>query len=165
MSIITKPENRLAGSNDAGEPVKIRDGNGNDFPEIFRLINEFAGFQKTPDRVLVTLDQMNSQKELFRCFVAEDDEGRILAFATFFLCYYSWSGKALYLDDLYVTEAHRGQGIGKRLLEAVLEFARQRHCIKVKWQVSKWNYGAIEFYKRMGASIDEVEINCEVVLK
>ncbi|HEY1112280.1 MAG TPA: GNAT family N-acetyltransferase, partial [Chitinophagaceae bacterium] len=56
------------------------------------------------------------------------------------------------------------RGTGKRLLQSVMELARQERCRKVRWQVSKWNTNAIDFYKSMGATIDEVEINCDLVL-
>jgi GNAT superfamily N-acetyltransferase len=142
--------------------IKIRLANEQDYPEILSLIKEFSQFQKTPEKVTITLEQMIKEKDYFRCFVAETENREIVAFATFFFVYYSWTGKALYLDDLYVTAAFRRQGIGRRLLESVLQLAEEENCYKVRWQVSKWNKNAIEFYKSMGANIDEVEINCDL---
>jgi hypothetical protein len=49
-------------------------------------------------------------------------------------------------------------------LDAIIEMARQSHCKKVRWQVSNWNHRAIEFYKKRGATVDEVEINCDLLL-
>jgi diamine N-acetyltransferase len=45
----------------------------------------------------------------------------------------------------------------------VVNLAKREGCKKVRWQVSKWNEDAIEFYKRKGAVIDDVEINCDLV--
>ena len=81
-----------------------------------------------------------------------------------FFAYFTWSGRSLYLDDLFVKEAYRGQQIGKRLLGAVVDFASEEQCKKVKWQVSRWNTEAQEFYKKFGAVIDDVEWNCDLVL-
>jgi GNAT superfamily N-acetyltransferase len=144
--------------------VAIRKAYEHDFPQIISLIKEFSQFQRTPERVTVTLDQMIKEKDCFQCFVAETDKEVIVGFATFFLAYYSWTGKALYLDDLYVSEPFRRQGIGRKLLDSIINLAKDEHCYKVRWQVSKWNSNAIEFYKSMGAEIDEVEINCNFII-
>lgn len=143
--------------------ITIRRATEADYPQVLTLIKEFSRFQGTPEKVTVTAEQMQEDKDLFQCFLAEED-GEVVGFTTFFFAYYSWTGKALYLDDLYVREAFRNQGIGKRLLEAVIDLAQKERCRKVRWQVSKWNTAAIGFYKSMGATIDEVEINCDLVL-
>ena len=107
------------------------------------------------------VDQMIEDKEHFTCLIALVKD-QIVGFSTYFTAYYSWSGKAIYLDDLYVMQTYRGLGIGSMLFERVLEIAKNEHCKKVKWQVSNWNSKAIEFYLKRGAKIDEVEINCEL---
>lgn len=145
------------------QPFSIRLATEKDFPAIFLLIREFAIFQKSVDKVSITPEQMLADKELFQAFVVEVD-GIIVGFATFFWTYYSWSGKALYLDDLYLQPSVRGQGMGKGLLHSVIELARSRNCKKVRWQVSNWNHHAIEFYKNMGATVDGVELNCDLLL-
>lgn len=134
-----------------------------DFPGILSLIQEFATFQKTPEKVTINLQQMMEGKGLFNAFVAKKD-GTIVGFASYFPAWYSWSGRALYLDDLYVQQQHRHMGIGRNLLHAVFDKARSENCVKVRWQVSNWNTNAIGFYKKMGADIDEVEINCDLHL-
>jgi ribosomal protein S18 acetylase RimI-like enzyme len=144
--------------------VTIRRATEKDFPALLSLINEFAVFQKTPEKVSITLEQMKVDQDHFQCFVAEADSKEIVAFASFFFAYYSWSGKALYLDDLYVTEAFRNQGSGRRLLETIINLAKESNCKKVRWQVSKWNSNAISFYKKLGAAIEEIEINCDYYL-
>ena len=145
--------------------VSIRRAEEKDFADILLLIKEFAVFQKTPEKVSVTLEQMIREKNYFQCFLAETFEKKITGFATFFFTYYSWSGKALYLDDLYVREAFRKYGIGKKLLYSVIDLAKTEECKKVRWQVSKWNSNAIEFYQQMGTVIDDVEINCDYYIQ
>ena len=142
----------------------IRKADENDFASILELLREFSAFQGRPEKLTINLAQMIEDKELFLCFVAETDNKEIVRLASCFFAFYSWTGKALYLDDLYVKELFRNQGIGKNLLDAVIQHAKTEKCRKVRWQVSKWNTNAIEFYKSMGAVIDEVEINCELVL-
>ncbi len=134
-----------------------------DFPALLKLIHEFAIFEKVPEKMTNNLDRMLAEKDLFSALLARSPSGDILGYAAYFFCYYTWTGKALYLDDLYVRPEHRGQSIGTRLLEAVIAMGRRTGCHKVRWQVSKWNEPAREFYKKMGASIDDVEENCDFV--
>ncbi len=144
--------------------ITIRKANQRDFYTILYLIKEFAIFQKTPEKVTITLEQMIAAKDFFQCFVAETSGKEIIGFASFYFVYNSWSGKGLYLDDLYVVDAFRKQGAGKLLLDAMIQLAKEEHCKKLRWQVSKWNSNAIDFYKKMGAVIDDTEINCDLLL-
>ena len=144
--------------------VVIRQGTPQDFPAVFTLIREFSTFQKTPEKVTITPEEMTENKDLFRCFVVENEDAQIIGFASFFMAYYSWSGKALYLDDLYVKKEFRGHRIGTQLLDKLIDHANAEQCKKVRWQVSHWNTDAIEFYKKMGAKIDNTEINCDLYL-
>lgn len=143
--------------------IEIRKAKPEDFKTVYLLIKEFAEFIRTSEKVLITPEQMEMDKDFFNCFIAVDND-KIIGFATYFTAYYSWTGKALYLDDLYVLEQYRGQGIGNSLFDKIIETAKNDRCKKVKWQVSKWNQKAIDFYKGKGAVIDEVEINCELMI-
>lgn len=142
----------------------IRNANEQDFQQVVSLIKEFSVFQGAPEKVTITAEQMTEDRHLFRCFVAEAENKEIIGFATYFFAYYSWTGKAVYLDDLYVKEEFRKNGIGRMLLAKVIDLAKEQECKKVRWQVSKWNTNAIAFYKSIGATIDDVEINCDYVL-
>ena len=145
--------------------ITIRKADPSDFAAIFSLIKEFSIFQKTPEKVIITLEQMMADANIFQGFVAEKDNKDIIGFASFYFTYYSWSGRGLYLDDLYVTETYRNKGVGKMLLEKVIALAKNSQCKKVRWQVSKWNSNSIEFYKKMGATVDDMEANCDLIVK
>jgi GNAT superfamily N-acetyltransferase len=140
----------------------IRAAELKDYDTLYSMMRDFAAFQKTPERLTLTREQMGLDKDIFNCFVAVTSTGEIVGFSTWFFAYYSWTGKAVYMDDLYVVESYRGNGIGSRLLQAVIDLAKQANCTKVKWQVSKWNDSGISYYKKMGAAIDEVDINCDL---
>ncbi|MEL6923324.1 MAG: GNAT family N-acetyltransferase [Bacteroidota bacterium] len=135
-----------------------------DFPAVLELMKEFAVFQKTPNRVTNTVELMKEEKDSFNCLVVENEAGTIVAFCTFFNCYFSWSGKSMYIDDLYVAESQRGKNIGSMLLNHIIDLAKAENCKKVRWQVSNWNRKAIDFYKSFGAEVGDVEINCELKL-
>ena len=141
--------------------MRIRRGTEADFDAVLALVKELARFQGTPEAVLLTVEDMKRDQALFRCFVAEDASGAVVGLATYFFAYYSWVGKSLYLDDLYVQEAARGQKIGSRLLGAIFDEARKEGCRRVRWQVSDWNTDAIEFYRKCGAEVDREQLNCD----
>ena len=58
---------------------------------------------------------------------------------TYFYAYYTWSGKSMYMDDLYVRADSRGQGVGSKLINRVIEQAKADKCKRLRWQVSEWN--------------------------
>jgi ribosomal protein S18 acetylase RimI-like enzyme len=68
------------------------------------------------------------------------------------------------LDDIYVTEKYRHLGLGLKIMEEVIKMAREAGCKKIRWQVSEWNANAINFYRKLGAEIDDVERNCDLWL-
>ena len=144
--------------------ITIRSVSESDFPQLIDLFKEFAIFEKHPDKMVNSIERMMQEKEFFNCFVAETNDGKIIGYATYFYSYYTWSGKSLYMDDLYVTPNFRAKGIGSQLINKVIDFARTSNCHKVRWQVSRWNQQAIGFYNSLGATIDDVEWNCDLLL-
>jgi GNAT superfamily N-acetyltransferase len=76
--------------------------------------------------------------------------------------YSTWKGKRLYLEDIIVTEAERGKGIGKALFNRTLEHTLESGCTGMMWQVLDWNEPAINFYKKYGAKFDASWVNCTI---
>ncbi|UZO80005.1 GNAT family N-acetyltransferase [Aquimarina sp. ERC-38] len=143
--------------------IKIREAKPSEFVNVYNLIKEFSEFIKTPEKVKITPEQMVMDEKYFKCLIATNGN-MILGFATYFFSYYSWTGKAIYLDDLYVPEKYRNQGIGSKLFDKIIEIGKTEDCCKMKWQVSNWNEKAQDFYKDRGAIIDDVEVNCDLEL-
>jgi GNAT superfamily N-acetyltransferase len=143
----------------------IRKATEDDFALILSLVKELAMFQNSPEKVMNTVEQMLEEKNLFQCIVAETKSKEIVGMASYFFAYYTWVGKSLYLDDLYVKESWRGQKIGSELLKQIFEFAKTENCKRVRWQVSEWNKPALEFYKRCGAEIEEEYCLCNFDVK
>jgi diamine N-acetyltransferase len=141
----------------------IRLAEESDFEKIHALNREFSSFIKTPEKFKVSIEQMKEEQAYFRMLLVETERKEIIGFASTFIAWYSWLGKSLYLDDLYIVEKYRKNVLGSRLMDEVVNLAKREGCKKVRWQVSKWNEDAIEFYKRKGAVIDDVEINCDLV--
>jgi len=139
----------------------IRKAIDKDLAEILSLIKELATFEKAPEKVTNSVEQMKNEKEYFKCFVAENSQKEIIGIALYFFTYYTWVGKSLYLDDLYVKKSYRGNQIGTELLRKIFEVAKRENCKRVRWQVLNWNKSAIDMYKKSGAEIDNEWSNCD----
>jgi diamine N-acetyltransferase len=140
--------------------ITIRTATEVDFPAILSLIKELAAFEKASEKVTNSVELMNKEKELFRCFVAETESKELVGMALYFFAYYTWVGKSLYLEDIYVKESFRKQKIGTALLGKIFEIANEEDCKRVRWQVLSWNEAAIQMYIKNGAEIDDEWLNC-----
>lgn len=79
-------------------------------------------------------------------------QGSPAGFALFFHNFSTFLGRpGIYLEDLFVVPAHRGRGIGGRLLAALARLAVERGCGRLEWSVLDWNEPAIGFYRALGA--------------
>ena len=145
--------------------IKIEKAEPRDFKYIHSLIHEFSDFQNSRDRVSVTVNMMVEQKDFINCYIARDHLNQIIGYTNYSIIYYSWVGKSIYLDDIYVKPAYRGKGIGFSMMNKVFEVAKKEDCNRVRWQVSKWNTSAIEFYQKIGAEVDDMEMNCDLLIK
>ena len=141
--------------------IEIRKATVDDIPAIFGLIQELAVFENGLENVTNSVEQMKAEKDFFDCYVAENN-GEIIGMALYYFVYYTWVGKALYLDDLYVKEAYRGKGIGKKLMQKMMEVARDEKCHRMRLQVLNWNSKAIDFYRKTGFTVDQEWYNCDI---
>lgn len=145
--------------------IVIRKGRKTDLPAVLGLVNELAEFEKAPDAVTNTVAEMEldgfGPNPVFGFHVAEVDQ-QIAGIALYFIKYSTWKGKGFYLDDLIVTEKLRGKGIGRKLLDAFMQEAKNNGAKQVHWQVLDWNTPAIEFYKKVGASIEAEWLDCKM---
>lgn len=133
----------------------IRQTSEEDISSIFTLIQELAEYEKLSHSV--TADENLLRENLFgknryaEVVFAEYD-GRLAGQALFFYNFSTFKGKpGIYLEDLYVRPAFRKKGIGKALLNYLVELAKVKNCGRVEWVVLDWNQSAIEFYKGLGA--------------
>jgi len=135
----------------------IRKGEKKDVTSILNLIIELAVFEKEPDAVKITTEDLLrdgfSENPKFKTFVAEEKDGTIIGMTLFYERYSTWKGKAIHLEDLMVTEKKRGIGAGKALYTAVLKHAHSNNYKRVAWEVLDWNTAAVNFYKSTGATV------------
>ena len=126
-----------------------------DMESVLNLITELAVFEKEPDAVDITVDDLIregfSNTPKFRVYVAEQ-ENTIIGIALFYERFSTWKGRTLHLEDLIVTKSKQKIGAGKALYTAVLKYAYDHNFNRVAWEVIDWNSNAIDFYKSTGAT-------------
>lgn len=134
----------------------LRKATPNDMHEVHQLITELAIFEKEPEAVATSPEELLrdgfSENPLFEALVAEVD-GQILGMALYYPRYSTWKGKTLHLEDLIVSAAHRGKGIGMALYQAFLQEAAKQNVRRAEWVVLDWNQNAIDFYEKSGAVV------------
>lgn len=142
--------------------LEIRKGNKEDIPELLRLIKALALYERAPEQVINTEEQLLKdgfgEKDYYQFYMSEY-EGQCVGFALYYYRYSTWRGRVLYLEDLFVEEAYRGKNIGFQLLKKIVETAQNEGCKQVTWQVLDWNKIAIDFYKSLGADFDKSWVN------
>lgn len=139
----------------------IRPAQKGDEYEIMELIHGLALYEKAPEQVVNTAEDLGIHlfdEGICDAIVAEKDT-RIVGFALFYTNYSTWKGKCLYLEDFYVLPEVRGEGIGSLLFDRVVEIAKERGVKRMDWQVLDWNESAIQFYQKKGATLDPEWVN------
>lgn len=147
----------------------IRKGNPEDMQAVLELIQELAAFEKEPDAVLVTVDDLIRDGfgpvPLFHVFVAEvesdpipgqqrDEQAKqIVGIALYYYRFSTWKGKTIHLEDLIVKDKMRGTGLGYALYSEIIKQGKKDKVRRIEWNVLDWNYPAIEFYEKSGAKV------------
>lgn len=149
--------------------INIRRAERKDCKRILELVQELAIYEKAPEAVTVSLEHFENSgfgaAPVWWAFVAEDlNTNTIHAFALYYIRFSTWKGQRMYLEDILVTEALRGKGIGQQLFDRLVEEAKEKNFHGITWQVLEWNEPAIKFYKKNAAVLDPEWINCSIDL-
>ena len=135
----------------------MRPAEPRDVVAIVELIRGLAEFEQLTHLLQVTPERLHPHlfgpRPVAEALVAEV-AGELVGFALFFTNFSTFLAQpGLYLEDLFVTPAARGQGIGEALLTRLAGLAVERGCGRLEWSVLDWNEHAIRFYRRMGATV------------
>ena len=138
-------------------PFSIRPAQPSDVVHIHGMILELAVFEKLEHMVVATEAWLHEGlfgvKPVCEAIVGVED-GQVVTFALFFHNFSTFlTRKGLYLEDLYVQQAHRGKGYGRQMLVALAQLALERQCGRFEWTVLDWNENAIKLYQGMGAEL------------
>ena len=136
--------------------MKIRKGTPQDMPDVLALITELAVFEKEPDAVVISTEDLVrdgfSSTPLFHTFVAEVNE-EIIGVALYYYRFSTWKGKTIHLEDLIVKENNRGTGAGFALYSEIIKQGKKDNVRRIEWNVLDWNTPAIDFYEKSGAKV------------
>jgi GNAT superfamily N-acetyltransferase len=122
---------------------------------VLRFIRELAAYEKAPVAVVASEEDLRRHgfgpERAFEALLAFVD-GEPVGFAVFHARFSTWLGRpCMYLEDLYVAEAARGLGVGRRLLARLAAITDERDWGRIDFQVLDWN-PARAFYERLGMS-------------
>ena len=138
----------------------VRDATAADIPALLGLMRGLAAYERYAADFQVTEAVLLAQwfaggARDFEALLAEE-AGGVLGVAGHYMVPFTYRARpTLYLKELYVAEAGRDRGAGAALMTALAQRARARGCALVKWQVARWNAGAMRFYERLGARPDD----------
>ena len=134
--------------------LHIRPATIHDAALLRTIIRELAEFERELDKVTIREEDLARDgfdaNPRFRALIAEWD-GTPAGYALFWGYYSTWSGRGMFLEDLFVREAFRGKGIGTSLMAAVARVAVEDKCYGMHWEVLDWNQKAIDLYTALGA--------------
>jgi GNAT superfamily N-acetyltransferase len=134
---------------------RIEPATERDLSLILRLIKELAAYEKLAHEVTATEDILRSSlfgsrpaAEVVIAYADAEPAG----FAVYFQTFSTFLGlPGVYLEDVYVSPAWRGLGLGRRLLAHVASVAVDRGCGRMEWSVLDWNELALNVYRTIGA--------------
>jgi GNAT superfamily N-acetyltransferase len=134
---------------------QIRSARVDDVPIVLGLIRDLATYERAPDEVTATeeqlVDVLFGERPAAEVLLAFEDVSPV-GFAVYFYNFSTWLGRpGLYLEDLFVKPEKRGKGYGRALLVELAKIARDRGCGRMEWAVLNWNEPAIKFYQTLGA--------------
>ena len=126
-------------------------------PTVLRLIRGLAEYERLAHRMEATAGRIRrhgfGRPRYFEALVCR--RGRTpIGLALYYFTYSTFLGRpTLYLEDLFVLPAERGNGAGRALLRALAKIAVRRGCGRMEWAVLDWNTPSIRFYQKLGAKL------------
>jgi len=143
--------------------MRIRSANSNDVALIFSFIKKKAEFDRNIGAFLGELQTSEEKirKTLFGTVpfsyvLFAETSGCEIGFALYGFRYSSFAGQpSIWLDDLYVDEAVRSQGIGAALMAHLAQNSQENDCTHLAWNADARNTRGLSFYHRLGAEVTE----------
>jgi GNAT superfamily N-acetyltransferase len=133
--------------------ITLRYATAEDVDLLLQLIRGLAAIERAPEAVVATEEDLRrfgfGPERHFEALLAFLD-GEAAGFALFHPRFSTWLGRpGMYLEDLFVAEAARGRGVGRRLMARLAAVAVDRGWGRIDFQVLDWN-PARDFYRRLG---------------
>lgn len=141
--------------------IQIRKSTPDEVPAIVRLMRDFAEYENLGEYCEITekrlFDVMFGENAFVEGLVAFHDDEPV-AYAMFYPYFASFRGQCgYYLEDIFVAEEFRRNGLGEAMVKIVAKLAKQRGYERIDFQVLEWNAPAVKFYEKLGAIRDDSE--------
>ncbi len=137
------------------DEATYRDATPDDVPALLALIGELAAYERLSHEAVASHadlhDSLFGATPRAHAMLAEQG-GAVAGMAVFFFSFSTFTGRSsLYLEDVFVRPAHRGQGIGRGFFRRLAGRAVAERCGRMEWSVLDWNEPALAFYRALGA--------------
>ena len=151
--------------------IKIRRIEEKDFDKVELLLKEVKELHRDLRPDIFSPKETKYSKEEIKDIMESNDKGIFVAVNTsdevvgytFFEIHIPTSdqlvhNKTLYIDDLCIDENYRGNGIGTKLYENALKYAKEIGCYNLTLNVWYDNKNALNFYKKIGLTPQKIEM-------
>ena len=137
--------------------LTIKKATKNDIAIIYDLINGLALYEKRPQDMTGSKEMLEHwlfEKKIATAVIAEFD-GKTVGYAIYYPIFGSFSAKAnIHLEDLFIIPEFRHQGLGKKFFFELSKMIKNEGYSKMEWSCLNWNTPSIEFYKKIGATLE-----------
>lgn len=137
------------------DDIRIEAVSAEQYEALVPMIAAYQGFYEADD----IRDDRN--RKFFRRFIAPSDDGMLIAawrgeeLVGYTCLYWTFSSvqaiETVLMNDLYVDSSARGEGVGRALIEAAADVARERGCSRLEWSTAPDNATAQRLYDTFGA--------------
>lgn len=133
----------------------IRKAEIGDCESVLEMIRELARYEKLEDQVTATVADLVDvvfRKKTAGLLVA-DDCGRLVGYALYFLNISTFKCReGIYVEDIYVKQERRGEGIGSGIFAELGRLAKKNNYGRIEWSCLDWNEPSKTYYKNLGAA-------------
>lgn len=140
------------------EKFMVRKAEKNDMPEIQKLIKGLAAYEKRPQDMTASQDDLCYwifEKKIATALIAEYNE-EIIGYAIYYPIFGSFAAQAgVHLEDMFLNEKYRHCGLGRQLFSKIEEFVKQEGYSNIEWSCLDWNTPSIRFYHKIGATQEQ----------
>jgi GNAT superfamily N-acetyltransferase len=141
--------------------IQIRKSTPKEVPAIVRLMRDFAEYEDLGDYCEITEERLHDVmfgEDAFVEGLVAFHQDEPIAYAMFYPYFASFRGQCgYYLEDIFIAEDFRRNGLGEAMVRIVAKLARQRGFERIDFQVLEWNAPAVKFYEKLGAVRDDSE--------
>lgn len=134
--------------------ITLRKGTDADAALIVGYLKKLAEYEKLGDVCNITpeaLIKLMNEENGLSVTIAEQDGIPVGIMTYYFYKIATFSGKrVMYIEDIFIDEKYRRNGIGERFFSQARQTAKEKGCARLEWKCLDWNHSARCFYNKIG---------------